>query len=464
MRGEELLDILEQIDPALIRDADRKPRLPWLRWTAIAACLALLVGVGALFLPRLEPVPARTPLPMVDLVNHTVNPEKLTGVQILGSPVSGDSGSTGGVQHVPPRFQFAIHMVVEARVAEILPDEYTDALSRYPYRILRMETLEAVSGRNIPREFYLRLPWWMSPELDRFDTLLLSIKQVALENYMLVNQTTRTMEAFTMVFEVYNYYSPHYGSVVAFTDGVMDVSLWDLEGWGIGEDYCQKILEGDPYMRYPAKEGTTPEEAKQTVLGWIGDNQRFRVETQEDFPDNWVFDYVQPFENGVFAHVYYRDTAVRYFRLINGLQTSERILVVEGEVTREGEAFTPEDLESLPDLCGWMESLELDTIQQPHKERFEGRDVRLWKTGATGFYGKVDGRVYGVVKVTWEYLLNGFYDGTMSYYDALYYLVDDDGNARTASWEELRELFGNDPFLVEPASAEELDRVPFVKE
>ena len=187
MRGEELLDILEQIDPALIRDADRKPRLPWLRWTAIAACLALLVGVGALFLPRLEPVPARTPLPMVDLVNHTVNPEKLTGVQILGSPVSGDSGSTGGVQHVPPRFQFAIHMVVEARVAEILPDEYTDALSRYPYRILRMETLEAVSGRNSPREFYLRLPWWMSPELDRFDTLLLSIKQVALENYMLVN-------------------------------------------------------------------------------------------------------------------------------------------------------------------------------------------------------------------------------------------------------------------------------------
>ena len=43
MRGDELLDILEYIDPALIERADRKPKTPWLRWTAVAACLAVVI-------------------------------------------------------------------------------------------------------------------------------------------------------------------------------------------------------------------------------------------------------------------------------------------------------------------------------------------------------------------------------------------------------------------------------------
>lgn len=49
MRGEELLDVLEHIDPVLIEEADRKPKFPWLRWTAVAACLALVIGICALW-------------------------------------------------------------------------------------------------------------------------------------------------------------------------------------------------------------------------------------------------------------------------------------------------------------------------------------------------------------------------------------------------------------------------------
>ena len=51
MRGDELLDVLENINPTLIERASRKPKRPWLRWTAAAACMALVVGLCALFLP-----------------------------------------------------------------------------------------------------------------------------------------------------------------------------------------------------------------------------------------------------------------------------------------------------------------------------------------------------------------------------------------------------------------------------
>ena len=56
MRGDELLDVLEHIDPILIEEADRKPKSPWLRYTAVAACLALVIGLcGFWLMPRSSP-------------------------------------------------------------------------------------------------------------------------------------------------------------------------------------------------------------------------------------------------------------------------------------------------------------------------------------------------------------------------------------------------------------------------
>lgn len=462
MRGEELLDILEHIDPALIENADRKPKPNWLRWTALAASLALVIGLCAYFgRPPTEKPVTRTPLPMISLVSHTVSPESLTGVQILGSPASGSNKTQSGTQGCPPAFQFCTQIVVEARVAEVLPDVYTDALTNYKYRILKLQTLDVINGENMPQEFYLRLYAWMSPELDRFDSLILSLEQMGIENYMLVNQSTRTLEAFSLLFEVYNYYRPHYGSVVAFTNDVFDPSLWELERWGIGEYYLQKLLAGDPWMHFPASEGSTVADTKATILNWVGNSEYLKnlsVETQSDFPAHTVFDYVKPFENGVFAHKYLGDTRVRYTRLINGFHTTENILVTDDGVTYEGEAFSQADLSAVPDLGAMIEKLDLETLEQPHAAYYEGRDVRLHSTGATGKYAKINGEIYGIVKVTWQYLQNGVYDITIPYYDALYYLISADGSCRSASWEELQALLGKDEFLVKPTTPEELER------
>lgn len=52
MRGSELLDKMELVDPVYVERADAKPKpkkTVWLKWSAAAACLALAVFAGGLF-------------------------------------------------------------------------------------------------------------------------------------------------------------------------------------------------------------------------------------------------------------------------------------------------------------------------------------------------------------------------------------------------------------------------------
>lgn len=68
MNGNEFLDKMSLADPAYVEEADRpvKKRTTWRRWGAMAACLAILLGVGFLFFPRSspdvpDPVPTELP-------------------------------------------------------------------------------------------------------------------------------------------------------------------------------------------------------------------------------------------------------------------------------------------------------------------------------------------------------------------------------------------------------------------
>lgn len=463
MRGDELLDVLERIDPDLIEKAARKPKVPWLRWTAMAACLALIVGLCVHFFSTArQQTPVNTPMPMISLIDHTICPESLTGAQIIGSPVSGSDKSFGGTQGCPPIFSFDLNLMVEAKVIEVLPDAYTDPTTRWQFHIIRFETLEVMAGKNFPKEFYLRLSLEMSTELDQFDSLILSLRQVGIEDYILLNQTTRTMEAFSLVFEMDSCrHWSHFSTAMAFDDGVLDPSLWELEKWEPSSYYVEKILAGDPYINFPAKEGSTVEDVKNYIYAKKQQSQQLQnltVQTQADFSKNAAFDYVKPFVNGVFIQSQLVDGGVTYMRIINGFHTTERIALKGGSATYEGEAFTKEDLSALPDLGGMIETLDLESLEQPYGQYYNGLDVRLWNMGATGMYAKVDGQVYGIVKVTWHYLKNGVYDTTISYYDALYYLINADGSYCTASWEELQYLIGNNDFLVQPTTLEELCR------
>lgn len=68
MNGNEFLDKMSLADPAYVEEADRpvKKRTTWRKWGAMAACLAVLLGVGFLFFPRSspdvpDPVPTELP-------------------------------------------------------------------------------------------------------------------------------------------------------------------------------------------------------------------------------------------------------------------------------------------------------------------------------------------------------------------------------------------------------------------
>lgn len=68
MNGNEFLDKMSLADPAYVEEADRpvKKRTTWRKWGAMAACLAVLLGVGFLFFPRSSPDvpdPVQTELP-----------------------------------------------------------------------------------------------------------------------------------------------------------------------------------------------------------------------------------------------------------------------------------------------------------------------------------------------------------------------------------------------------------------
>lgn len=461
MRGDELLDILEHIDPALIEQADRKPKATWLRWTAAAACLAVVIGLCALFLPGEEPEPGRTALPLMDLLNHRVYSQPLTGVQVKGSPTSGNAGTHSGTQGVRPTFEFRCHLMAEGRVAEVLPDVYTEALSQREYRILRVRTMDDILGQNFPREFYLRIDAGMSTELGQYDSLIFSLKQVGIDDFLMCNQTTNTLEAFTLLFELNSsWYSPD-NTALAYTDGELDASLWELPGWSLGSYAEKKILEDGYNGRAPAKAGSSPADTKAEIRRRAAKNQKLqtlRVESQADFPENSVFEYVKPFVNGVFDQEYDSTNRVTYTRLINGLRTNEQILVQGKTVIRSGEVFTQEDMATLPDVAALVSAVDLEHMQNPHAQYYEGKDVRLWRKGATGMYAKVDGQVYGIVKVTWVFLQNGVYGTTVDYYDAIYYLMEPEGNIRTAAYEELYKLLRGDDFLVKPTTLAELNK------
>lgn len=459
MRGDELLDILEHIDSDLIESADRKRKSNWLRRTAVAACAVLLLGFACL--PRR---PANSPVPTVatttesptspsppellpnqlPLADYTQSPEKLTGIRVLGNPAY----APGLPQSSPPAFSFDINMVVEARVIEILPDLYTDLQTNRQYHLLRMQTLGAVNVPDMPDEFLLRIYSYLSPELDRFDSLILSLEQVGGQNYPLINETNSTVESFPNMFQVYCHYAPHYGSVMAFTGGILDTSLWEMDGWTVSASYLDGILS-DSNGHYPASKRSSPEDVKEAVWQSLNNCECRPWRIICDFE---TIDYVTPFQNGVFAHSTPGDATIftwySYTRYINGFSTSEKILVKgTGDISYEGEAFTQEELSKMPDLSALLAKLDLDTMTPPHTTVQE--DFTLHNCGAEGQYMKVDGTVYGIVKVSWYYL-QPIENYSVGYYDALFYLVQADGTYREATRTELEAALGRDLFESDP--------------
>jgi hypothetical protein len=377
-----------------------------------------------------------------------------------------------------------------ATVVEVLSDEYSDPVLTKTYEkngidtfeysladwekdldfrfhILRLRVQEVIVGENVPQEIYYMLPSYASTDLLDYQKMIFFLSQRGCGEYVLVNETQGRAEAFSPMFSSCKWYSPysHVGTVMAFSNGRLDVGLWDKEGWLVSyendyfwggctlEDFLQKDKSSSMFD-YPVYEGCSFNRAVRLIKKKYAQNDIYAtsnfgfVSLEELYIPGAeaTLAFVKPFENGTFAH--YKDGKnLGYFRVINGFITREEINIDmdTGEIVRSGEAFTEQEIQDLPDLSQFLDQLDLSTLQTGHLTPEVMTDLELSFCRTTAWYSKYNGQAYGVVKVFWQYKkADKVHYYVARYYDDLYYLLSADGEVRIVDREELRAYIGDD--------------------
>ncbi|MBQ7398702.1 MAG: hypothetical protein IJW09_07770 [Clostridia bacterium] len=437
----------------------------WARALSLAACFALILSavIVAPLLKDDEPIPPA--------VSTVVSGNKLTGVQELTYGDDGaDDSSSLNLELIPPGFW--IHTVVEAEVVEVLPDTYYCADyyyidgSRFSVRVAKLRVIDAIRGEGLPSEIYLRYAYYGTDIFEGYERFIFSVTQTGVENFLLVNQTQGRVEYFPNMFEVTEG-DLGYGSVIAFNDGVVDASFWDsanyLNAKYHNTGWVDNFLSDPDRYHYPVGYDSTIAEAKERILARVASSEYANDCHSVTAEDIFVSDeqkelkaYLQPSENNTFSsHITVGSEGrviATYTRLINGFSTNEKLVLnsfqgENGNVIRYGESFSPDDLAKVPDIGEAMAGLNLPELQPPHTELKEGMEFKYSR--AQGFYRKVDGKVYGIIRIQWRYYVDAKREGDKFYFsgyimDDCYYLYDSEGNGSIVEREELREIIGND--------------------
>ena len=326
----------------------------WMRFGAIAACFLLIVS-AVIVVPMLReddpgviPGPGTTDTPIVNppdytpiIFDATVSPEQLNGNGlefIVGSSVS----ISGGESATPPRFEFSSGIAVKAKVVKNHPDKYykLDVSSEYrptAYRLIQMETIEVISGENVPQYFLYLIPEYVYVDMSVYDSLLISMSQIGVENYVLKNATQNRMESFELLVFADYQDNPELGNIIAFTDGIFDESLWQNHSWLYGYQFAKLDLDNPEHSNLVVargdSEGVVISAIKKQFDEWHPTGYQEPSVSTIDFTTQAAKDaleYVKPFANGVFSQTYlpYNGNGELIFRrYINGCQTEETIKI-----------------------------------------------------------------------------------------------------------------------------------------
>ena len=427
----------------------------WKRWSMIAACVCLIL-VGAIALLLASPIVSGK----IYLSDFTLQPQKLTAsLQEVSESIAASSTQA----EIPDGFAYINGMIVVAKIEEVLPDRYAG------YYIWRLSVQEVIRGTGIPKEIYYRLPSCLDPDLREYDFLVIAMKQVGFENYVMLNEIQGRYEAFPYMFETTGSFDrPERGAVLPFKEGVFDMSLWNKKGWDWYKANMERWAKEGNSSRYqyiiPAGLGETLDYSKEKIneiyAGYILDtvvhddsyvNPCYQVLTNDVFASDKAkaaLAYIAPFENGVFLQSQYtigkRGTNVTYTRVIDGCVTNERVYIdaLTGEVEYSENQFTREELECLPNLRALIASLDVENIRPPHTKRYDNMSIH--STGVSARYIKNDGVVYGLVKITWEIAVERRKFSADIYLDDLYLLVMPDGSYRPVEREQLSKYLGDE--------------------
>ena len=397
MNQEDLFQAIGSVEESVLQKLEQQPSYHnWKRFAAAAACFLILIS-GILHL-----------LPAKNRNGHTIYPGSVPW--ITDDPVERITNPPGqGVTIYTWYNRFDWQISIEAKVKEILPDIYrfTGGTRGNGYRILLLEVKDTIGGKNVPSEIYYMLPTFMCPDLDQFDTLIMTIEQYEIEDCVMINATQKRVESFRWMF-CSGTYAPDWGGVLAFTNRKLDTSLWTLEGWGDRPDIYKGCLSNDSY---PAKENSTLKQVKAAIRKGIReakDSGMFNADEVEVQGKKDIFTGRKAQE----ALAYMKDKTFRqmwrgggrkqdggwYKRIINGLPTNESLLLSarDEEVKYSETRFTEADLQNLPPLADML--VKAPTMQPP--EGYENEDCRY--SGASGEYYKSGSEVFGILRVYWR--------------------------------------------------------------
>ena len=311
--------------------------------------------------------------------------------------------------------------------------------------IARLRVVDSIIGEGIPEEIYLYYDKYNADVFDGFDRFIMSLRQVGVENYMLGNRTQSRADYFPNMYKICMS-DLNYGCVVAFNDGIVDELFWD--------QFTPSLYWDKSY--YPIERGNTLEQAKDNILEYAYSGvERYKCDyaTADDIFVTEKYKEVQkqlaPSPTNVFMHTMYftgKRVAAKYTRVVNGFVTDEVIYVnaynnLNGDVARYGSEYTSADLAKVPDIGGAIAELKLFEMKPPHIEITE--KMKLEYIYTTGTYRKVDGELYGIIRIIWRYS----YPGSVIQWDDLYYLYDSDGNGFIVERDELKKLIGKDSFI-----------------
>jgi len=444
-----------------------KPKLKgiWLRFGVVAACFLLIVS-AIIVVPILrEDEPGTTDNPILNLPDYTpiifdatVSPEQLSGNSlefIVGSSVS----ISGGESAAPPAFQFSHGIAVKAKVVKNHSDKYykLDISSEYrptAYRLIQMETIEVISGGNVPQHFLYLIPEYVYVDMSVYDSLLISMSQLGVENYVLKNGTQNQMESFELpIFADYQD-EPELGNIIAFSDGIFDESLWQNETWLYGYQFARYYLDNPEHSNLVVSRGDSERAVISAIKNqydeWYGGNYQARSVVTLSFTTQAAKDaleYVKPFANGIFSQryePYYGNGQLIFRRYINGCQTEETITIdlLTEEVTYSEVRYTKEDMVQMENISAHLSEKAAEYVEQlpipPHTAP-EGKELLCLNLYA--WYVKVDGKLFGVIKTSWRYKEKD--DWYIQYYDDSYTLYDmSAGTATDISRDDLVAIIG----------------------
>ncbi len=442
-------DLIEQYieQKDILRQKNRKPGKIWLRLGAMAACLALIVS-AAVLVPMLQDRP----------VILTGKQEVLYGESWPGEEIK--------VTLMNPKFHY--RTMVQANVIEVLPDEYYHPGTNLHYRIARLSVVESMRGKGLPDEILMQFRYYDADVFDDYDTFIFSLDQVGVENYMLINETTRAVTYFPHMFDVSDL---GYSSTIAFKNGKVDTGFFDKTSRDVKglrlEKFFLEMLEDPSAHSYPVGYDSTLEEAKATIralaqewdsqnsdgtynsLDYVTTDDIFITEEQKQ-----LMAYLEPSESSVFSQRISRHpdrVIASYTRLVNGFVTDEEITfngyyaglygydAENGNVHYSGSSYSKEDLANMPDLGEILANMDLSQMQPPNIEIEE--DMQLVASIAMGIYRKAGDQIYGVVRVMWRYNRVRPDKTTQRVRDECYYLYDQEGNGSLVNMTQLEKIF-----------------------